>query len=193
MLGKIVAFMIVLSAVTMLFSGNVAETAKSVLDGGQNAVMFCLNTCGSMIFLSGIMGIARKSGLTQSIVKIIKPILKIIIPTASDSEIGVTVTENVVSNLFGLGNSATPAGIRAVKLMFSKNNLDSPDVSVASFVVLNSSSVTLIPSTVLSLRSAYGCVDPFSVIGKIIFIQTVSCAVSLIAVKILFGRKKKYV
>ncbi|MBO5035936.1 MAG: hypothetical protein J6D42_02510 [Clostridia bacterium] len=98
---------------------------------------------------------------------------------------------NIASNAFGLGNAATPMGIKAVELMRKKKDLNSPDRSISAFVVLNTVSVTLIPTTVASMRAAAGSDYPFSITPYVLITQTVSCLVGLLSVFLLCSGKKK--
>ena len=192
MVGYIGAIMIVFSTVFAFFSGRIDDILSSLLSGGSEAINFCLKTCGSICFFSGIMNVAQKSGLTDLFSKIFKPIIKFLFPTAfGESEIENAICMNIASNVFGLGNAATPMGIKAVELMRKKKDLNSPDRSISTFVVLNTVSVTLIPTTVASMLAAAGSDYPFSITPYILITQTVSCLVGLLSVFLLCSGKKK--
>lgn len=192
MVGYIGAIMIVFSTVFAFFSGRIDDILSSLLSGGSDAINFCLKTCGSICFFSGIMNVAQKSGLTDLFSKIFKPIINFLFPTAfGESEIENAICMNIASNAFGLGNAATPMGIKAVELMRKKKVLNSPDRSISAFVVLNTVSVTLIPTTVASMRAAAGSDYPFSITPYILITQTVSCLVGLLSVFLLCSEKKK--
>ena len=192
MIGYIGAIIIIFSTVFAFFSGRIDDILSSLLSGGSDAINFCLKTSGSICFFSGIMNVAQKSGLTDLFSKIFKPIIKFLFPTAfGESEIENAICMNIASNVFGLGNAATPMGIKAVELMRKKKDLNSPDRSISAFVVLNTVSVTLIPTTVASMRAAAGSDYPFSITPYILITQTVSCLVGLLSVFLLCSGKKK--
>lgn len=183
MIGIISAVFIVAGTLYSFFTGGAEAVSSAVLSGGSDAVSFLLKTGGAICFFCGIMKIAEKAGLTSKIAKILRPLLSKIIPSMRSSPgAEEAVCMNVSSNLLGLGNAATPFGIKASKSLFK----GIPDRSLASFVVLNTSSVQLIPSTVASIRAAAGSNSPFDILLPVLISQSVACAAGLIFVRIMF-------
>ena len=125
------------------------------------------------------------------IARLLMPFIRLLFPEYShDKQICEAIAMNMTANLLGLGNAATPIGIKAVELMKKRNNLTSPDRNVSLFVILNTVSLTLIPTTVASVRSSAGAVDPFSVSPYIFIVQTVSCLIGIV-LSLLLCRDRK--
>lgn len=191
MIGYICAVIIVISIIFGFFSGNTEQIVSALLSGGLDAVSFCFKICGSICFFSGFIGIAEQAGVTTLFSTLLRPVLRFLIPSVSDDKATENaVCMNIACNVLGLGNAATPIGIKAVENMRGKNKLSVPDRSVAAFIVLNTASVTLIPTTVAAMRAAYGAPDPFSVTWSIFIVQILSCAVGIISVMLLYPKKR---
>ena len=191
MIGYISVIILVISTFFGVFSGTTDDILSSLLSGGLDTLNFCFRISGSIFFFSGLMNLAKKSGLTKIFSRILSPLIRILFPVASkDPEIEQCICMNIASNFFGLGNAATPIGIKAVELMKKRNNLTSPDRNVSLFVILNTVSLTLIPTTVASVRSSAGAVDPFSVSPYIFIVQTVSCLIGIV-LSLLLCRDRK--
>ena len=163
MMNYIFAAMIIIAAVWGIVSGNSADVSSAMLESGISTARLMLTVAGGMTLWSGIMSIAEKSGLTDIIAGIIRPLLRIIMPgleKGSDAEQYVCM--NISANILGLGNAATPPGIKAMKAMASQNRCPDgrPSGEMVTFAVLNTASVQIIPATVMTLRSAAGSADP---------------------------------
>lgn len=160
------AGMILLSFVCALITGNMDALAQSVIEGAEKAITLIFSMAGMMCLWSGIMNIAEQGGLTRILARLFTPVLSRLMPDyAKDREVMQAVSANIAANLLGLGNAATPLGIEAMKRM-QKNNLlkDAANNSMVVFVVLNTASVQLIPTTIAALRRAAGSQTPFDII-----------------------------
>ena len=136
----------------------------------------------------GIMNIAKKSGLLDKLAKMLTPILKIIFPEVpQNSPCFSYIGTNIMMNMLGLGNAATPFGLKAIKEMQEFNDKkDTASRSMITFLVLNTASVTIMPTTIISLRMLYGSVSPESIIPYIIITSSLSCIIGLIIDRILY-------
>ena len=136
----------------------------------------------------GIMNIAKKSGLLDKLAKMLTPILKIIFPEIpKNSPCFSYIGSNIMMNMLGLGNAATPFGLKAIKEMQEFNDKkDTASRSMITFLVLNTASVTIMPTTIISLRMLYGSVSPESIIPYIIITSSLSCIIGLIIDRILY-------
>lgn len=187
MILKISTVLILFSVVSAVFCGREKELISSFFSGGGDSVTYCLKICGSLCLFSGFMKIAEDSGLTKKVSLFLRPLVKIIMPSALvDEETENAVVMNISSNLFGLGNAATPFGIKAAQNIYLRNGLSSPNRSLASFIVFNTASLCLIPSTVITLRQAYGAAEPADILLPVILVQLVSCAFGLLLVRAVF-------
>ena len=189
MILKISAVLIILSLISSVFCGREKESMDAFFGGGFDTVSYCLKIGGSICLFSGFMQIAEDSGLVRQISRIFKPLVRIIIPSALiDSETESAVVMNISSNLFGLGNAATPFGIKASQNIYKLNKLTAPNRSFASFIVLNTSSLCLIPTTVITLLKSYSASDPYAILLPVILVQMVSCVFGLILVRLVFKK-----
>ena len=183
MIGVIAAIFIIAGAIYSFFTGGAEGVTSALLNGGTEAVTFLLKIGGTICFFCGVMNVAKKAGITERLAKILYPVLSKIIPSMKKSpEAGEAVCMNVSSNLLGLGNAATPFGIKAAKGLFK----GIPDRSLASFVVLNTASIQLWPSTVAAIRAAAGSSSPFDILLPVLISQAVACTTGLLLVRLMF-------
>ncbi len=189
MILKISIVFILISIVSAAFCGREKELIESFFSGGIDSVTYCLKIGGGLCFFSGFLKVAEDSGLTKIVADRLRPLIKLIMPSALVSvETENSVIMNISSNLFGLGNAATPFGIKAAHNMYNLNNMTGPDRSLASFIVLNTSSLCFIPSTVITLRQSYGASDPAGILFPVILVQLISCILGLWAVRVVFKK-----
>ena len=130
----------------------------------------------------GIMSIAKKSGLLDKLAKLITPILKFIFPEIpKDSPCFSYISINIIMNMLGVGNAATPFGLKAMQELQTLNqNKDTASRSMITFIVMNTAAVTIIPTTIISLRVLNKSIDPMSIVPYIIITSTLSCIIGLI-------------
>lgn len=157
-------------------NGTLAAVSTAALEGAGKAIELCLAMAGAMCLWSGVMEVMRRCDLDKGLAKIFQPFLKRILPQASQSrETLAALSGNVSANLLGLGNAATPLGIRAAQYMAAGLNGTASD-ELCRLVVLNTASIQLLPTTVAALRVSYGCRSPFDIL-PCVWISSV-CSVS---------------
>lgn len=141
----------------------------------------------------GIMNIAKKSGLLDKLAKLLTPILKIIFPEIpDDSPCFSYIAVNIIMNLFGVGNAATPFGLKAIREMQVLNDKkDTASRSMITFLVINTASVTIMPTTIIGLRMHYGSINPESILPYIIITSFLSCLGGLIIDRLFYLVRKK--
>lgn len=166
MLGIIWCGMILTSIVCSFLTGRADELAAAVTDGADQGIKLCIAMAGIMCLWSGIMRIADKSGITMFISRCLSPILSRLMPEhPSGGEAMRAVSANITANILGLGNAATPLGISAMKALKKESSLsDIPDHSMIMFVIINTASLQIIPTTAAALRQAAGSTQPYSII-----------------------------
>lgn len=190
MMNFIWSGIILLSIVYSLFSGGAAALTDSVMEGAKSALALIAATAGMMCFWSGIMEVAQASGITAAIAKVFKPVFKLIMPDfAEDNEVCSAVSMNISANLLGLGNAATPLGLRAMSLMNDKNALHIASNPMVMFVVLNTASLQLVPTTVAVLRAENGSIDPMGIITSVWICSAAALLVGIFCAKALEGRR----
>ena len=130
----------------------------------------------------GIMNIAKKSGLLDKLAKLITPLLKIIFPEIpKNSPCFSYISINIIMNMLGVGNAATPFGLKAMESLQELNkNKDTASRSMITFIILNTAAVTIIPTTIISLRVLNKSLNPMSIVPYIIITSTLSCIIGLI-------------
>lgn len=178
--------MIVLSFVCSAFTGKMEELSQSVIDGAEKSVTLVLSMAGLMCLWSGLMRIAEAGGMTRILAKAFSPILSRLMPDyAKDADTMQAVSANITANLLGLGNAATPLGIEAMKRMKKNNPLkNTANNSMVIFVVLNTASVQLIPTTIAALRSASGSKAPFDILVPMWIVSVLALLAGIIPAKI---------
>ena len=182
--------MIIISIIVSIFNGTVSETIDAAFEGAKSAVFTVLSFAGVMCFWTGIMKIAEKSGLSQKIEKLLRPIINFLFPNSGD-EAKNYIAMNMSANLLGMGNAATPMGIKAMSCLDRENaNPLYASDNMCMLVVLNTTSIQLIPTTIIALRVAATSADPFSIILPI-WISSLTAVLSAVSLaKLYFGRKK---
>ncbi|MGN1003765.1 MAG: nucleoside recognition domain-containing protein [Oscillospiraceae bacterium] len=186
-MGIIWSAMVAVSVVCGLATGRIDAVAAGALDGAAQAVELCLSMTGVLCLWMGVMEIMRRSGLSDKLARLLRPVLKRLFPDfAGDKAVMDTVAANVSANLLGLGNAATPLGMEAARLM-SKRTPGVACNSLCMLVVCNTASIQLIPTTVASVRAAAGCAAPFDILPAVWLASAISVTVGIMAAK-LFGR-----
>jgi spore maturation protein A len=182
--------MILISIIISIFNGTVSETINGAFEGAKSAVFTILSFAGVMCFWTGIMKIAEKSGISQKVEKLLKPIINFLFPHTGD-EAKKYIAMNMSANLLGMGNAATPMGIKAMHCldMENKNPICASD-NMCMLVILNTSSLQLIPTTIIALRVAATSSNPFSVILPIWISSLTALLTAVLLAKLYFGRSK---
>lgn len=178
---------IIISIIFAILSGNIKELNNSIFESTSTAVNLCITLVGTMCLWNGIMQIAGKTSAMQKITKILRPIMKLLFPNLKkDSNIYQEISMNMVANILGLGNAATPLGIKAMKSM-QEENKDKKVLTneMATFIVLNTASIQIIPTTVIAIRNSLGSSDPTRIIVPV-WIATICAAIAGITATKLF-------
>ena len=184
--------MVALSLVFGLLSGNLDAVANAALEGARSAVELSLAMAGVLCLWSGVMEIMNACGLSAGLARLFRPLLRRLLPNASrDPETLAAVSANVSANLLGLGNAATPLGIRAARRMARGCGGTASD-ELCRLVVLNTASIQLIPATIASVRAAAGCETPFDILPAVWLASVLSVAAGLTAERLLScGRARR--
>lgn len=186
MLNLIWAAMIIVGVVYGFLTGNAEAVGNACLDSAKEAVTLCITMLGVMGFWCGLMEIATGAGLIQSLTRKIRPFVHWMFPNLpKDHEANNHITTNIIANVLGLGWAATPAGLKAMEALGELNeHRTAASNEMCTFLILNISSLQLIPVNVIAYRSQYGSVNPAAVVGPSIIATTVSTAVAVIYCKI---------
>lgn len=175
---------IVVSLLFSLFSGSFAEISTAALDGASAAVELCIGICGITCLWCGIMEVMTRCGITESISRLLRPVIVRLLPeTRKNAEARQYISSNISANLLGLGNAATPTGIKAITALSHNDGIATNDM--CTFTVLNSASIQLIPVTVAAIRGALGASSPFDIMPAVWITSAVSATVGVAVSKLL--------
>lgn len=192
MLNKIWPVFIIISFVYAIIFGNIEKLNNGIFESTKSAVELCLTFLGTITLWNGIMQIAYKSRLVNNLVKILNPFLNKLFPELKNNEkIKKEISMNIIANIFGLGNAATPLGIKAMTSMqdvnTEKNTLSN---SMMMFIVLNTASLQLIPTTVIAIRTSLKSENPTSIVFPIWCATICSIIVAVLSTKIIIKKSK---
>lgn len=193
MLNSLWAGMILIGIIFAAFTGRIPEITDAALDSSKEAVTLCITMIGVMAFWMGLMEIASKAGMIEKGAKMLKPFVRFLFPEVPEGhKAGEHITTNIIANFLGLGWAATPAGLKAMEEL-GKLNHGSPVASNAmcNFLILNISSLQLIPVNVIAFRSQYGSVDPTAIVGAGIVATAISTETAIIFCKIMDRKKTR--
>ena len=187
MLNIVWPIFIILSFSFAIFTGNLENLNNSIFDSTNSAISLSIDLLGSMCLWSGIMKIASKTSLIENLTKLLAPILNLLFPDLkSNKKIKKEISMNVTANILGLGNAATPLGLKAMKSMQEENrNKDTLSDSMFMFIVLNTASIQLIPTTVIAIRNSLGSQNPTSIVFPTWISTIISALVGIFVAKIV--------
>lgn len=190
MLNIIWPIFIIVSFIYAILNGRVAEVNNSIFESTKLAVELSISLLGTICLWNGIMQIASKTSIVKHLSKLLNPIMKRLFPDIKKEEkVHEEITMNMIANIMGLGNAATPLGLKAMKSMQKKNNdKNRLSNSMAMFIVLNTASIQLIPTTVIAIRSSLGSSNPTAMIVPV-WIATICAAIAaVISAKLLMKK-----
>lgn len=190
MVNKIWGFFIISGIVCYILTGQFEQLNQEILNCGKNSLDMVMKIFPVMALWLGIMNIAKVSGLLEKISKLFYPILGRLFPEIpKNHESFSLMASNIVANMMGLGNAATPFGLKAMKSLQELNpKKDTATRSMITFLVINTSGVTIIPTTIISLRMLYGSSNPTEIVLACILATMLSTISGLIADRFLAKR-----
>ena len=156
--------------------------SNEMLLASSKSIELILTMIPIMCLWLGIISIAKKSGLLDKLAKLLTPLLKILFPEIPKNHKAFSyISINIIMNMLGVGNAATPFGLKVMKELQELNqNKDTASRSMITFIVLNTAAVTIIPTTIISLRMLNKSINPMSIVPYIIITSTLSCIIGLI-------------
>lgn len=193
MLNYLWGFMMLAGILWGAFHGNLAVVTEGALNSAGEAITLCITMLGVMSLWSGVMEIGEKSGLIKSMSRRLGPFLTFMFPDVpKDHKARDEISTNIIANVLGLGWAATPAGLKAMNSLEELNK--TPGVAsdaMCNFLILNISSLQILPINMIAYRSQYGSVNPTSIIGPAIIATLVSTLAAVIFAKAMMGRRVK--
>lgn len=191
MMNMIWAVMILTGIIYAALAGNMEAVTSAAIDSSKEAVSLCITMLGVMSLWVGLMEIARNAGIIQKMTKAISPFIHIMFPEIPENhKARESIATNMIANILGLGWAATPAGLRAMEELAQlerergkKGNIASKEM--CTFLVLNISSLQLIPINIIAYRSQYGSINPAAIIGPGLIATLVSTMAGIIFCKLV--------
>ena len=182
MLNYVWSGLVIVSILCSVFFGNTENLSKALVDSGASSIQLIMTMAGIICIWTGIMKIAVESGLTSIFARVFSPLLRPLFPSLDkNSDAFKSISMNISANLLGLGNAATPFGLKAMEQLHTLNNHgDTASNEMIIFVVMNTASLQLLPTTLASLRQAYGSNAPFEIIVPVWISSACALAAALI-------------
>lgn len=191
MINKIWAFFIIIGIIFCFFTNKADVINEQILNSTTTSLEMALKILPVMALWLGIMNIAKEAGLLDKFSKLIYPILKKIFPDIPKNHESFSyMASNMIANIFGLGNAATPLGLKAMASLQELNKSEKASRSMITFLVLNTSGLTIIPTTVISLRMMHHSKNPTDIVLACILSTLISTICGLIIDNIIARRNK---
>ena len=173
---------VLVSVFFAFFSGTLAQTAAALLTGAESAVTLCMALAGPLALWSGLGKLMERTGMTAALARLLSPVLGWLFPESrADPELAGHLSANVTANLLGLGNAATPMGIRAAGRLRDPRDPTRATDGLCRLVVMNTASIQLLPTTVATLRRTAGCASPFDILPCVWVSSILSVSAGLLA------------
>jgi spore maturation protein A len=177
--------MVAVAILCGLATGRGPEVASAAMEGARAAVDLCVSIAGMLCLWSGVMEVMRRSGLSEQLSRLLRPVLGRLFPEAAgDRRIMDALAANVSANLLGLGNAATPLGIEAARGL-AKRSPGTANDALCMLIVCNTASIQLIPTTVAAVRASAGSAAPFDILPAVWLASALSVCTGILACKLL--------
>ena len=189
MLNLVWPIFIIISFSYAIFSGNLQNLNSSIFDSVESAVNLSITMLGTMCLWSGIINVAANTNIMKMMNKILKPIVRFLFPEIRENKKAQSeISMNMIANILGLGNAATPLGLKAMETLQKENkNKQELSNSMIMLIVINTASIQIIPTTIIAIRSSLGSENPTSIIVPV-WIATICAAIVGITVTKLLIR-----
>lgn len=169
-----------------LLLGNGSAIAAAVPQGAQAGITLAISMAGSVCLWTGVGRVMEHAGITDLLARLIRPLLKRVFPsTQTDPVLSRDLSANICANFLGLGNAATPMGIRAAQRLAQHSRPGIASGELCRLVVLNTASIQLIPANVAAIRASLGCAAPFDILPAVWITSLFSAGLGLLAAVLL--------
>lgn len=190
MLNKIWPFFIIISFIYSIYTGNISNVNNAIFSSAEQTVSLCITMLGTLCLWNGIMNIAVKTSLISKLTKFLKPLIKFLFPDLkNDKKISEEVSMNIIANILGLGNASTPLGLKAISSMQERNKDKSTlSNSMAMFILINTASLQIIPTTVIAIRSSLNSTNPSKIILAV-WVATIAAFLTAVVLGKILSKK----
>jgi len=190
MLNILWAFMLLAAIITGMFTGKIDLVGEAAISGAGEGASLVLGMLGVMCFWTGLMAIAEKSGIIEKVATLLRPITRLLFPRLkkNDPALGAIVM-NMAANLLGMGNAATPLGLRAMRLLDEKNGKKTrASNEMCMFVLINTASLQFLPTTLMLLRQNNGSTNPGEIIVPVWIVSVCALFIAVVSAKLFQKR-----
>lgn len=194
MLNIIWPLFITIAFIFAVITGRLNELNSAIFDSAKDAVEMTITFLGTMCLWNGVMKILQETSIMQKMTKFMSPLMKSLFPKMSpqDKEYK-QITINIIANILGLGNAATPLGLKAMKSLQDKNiEKDILSDNMAMFIVLNTASLQIIPTTVIAIRTSLNSIEPTAIIVPIWCATIAADLTGILVTKLFIKQSKKH-
>ena len=193
MINIIWVLLTVIGILFAMINGTMEEVNEAVFKGASEAVTLCIGLISVLVFWLGMMRIAEHAGLLEKLSQLFRPFVKRLFPEIPTNHPAMGyILSNMMANLFGLGNAATPLGIKAMEqLKVLNGGKDDASRSMITFLVINTASVTLIPTTVIAIRMNYDAASPTDIAWSALLATCLSAITALIIDRLFYYRRSR--
>ncbi|WP_010284334.1 nucleoside recognition domain-containing protein [Bacillus timonensis] len=185
--------MTVIGIIFAVVNGTISEVNEAIFKGASEAVTICIGLISVLVFWLGLMRIAQEAGLLEKLSKLFRPIVSRLFPEVPVNHPAMGyMLSNMIANMFGLGNAATPMGIKAMEQLKELNDgKTSASRSMITFLAINTASVTLIPTTVIAIRMTYKSANPTEIVGPTLIVTVTSAIGAVLIDRYFYYRRVK--
>jgi spore maturation protein A len=176
-----------------MMNGTMAEVNEAIFTGAKEAVALCIGLVSILVFWLGMMRIAEDSGLLSKLSSLFRPLVSKLFPEVPSNHPAMGyILSNMIANMFGLGNAATPLGIKAMEELKELNGgKKETSRSMITFLAINTASITLIPTTVIAIRMNYNSANPTDIVGPTLVATAVSAVAAIFIDRYFYYRRSK--
>jgi spore maturation protein A len=181
MVNWIWLFFIVVGFLVAAINGDVESVTQAAFDGAKNGVTVCFGLISVLVFWMGMMRIAEDAGILHKLARLLQPVVRFLFPSVPKNHPALGyIMSNMSANILGLGNAATPMGIKAMQELQKLNpNKDEASTAMSTLLALNTSSITLIPTTLIAIRMNFNSMNPAEIVGTTLIATIISTTVAI--------------
>ncbi|MNI30011.1 Spore maturation protein A [compost metagenome] len=182
MVNYIWVFFIVVGFIVAALNGNIDAVTQAAFDGAKSGVTVCFGLISILVFWLGMMRIAEDAGILSKLAVMLRPVVKFLFPSIPKDHPAIGyIMSNMSANILGLGNAATPMGIKAMQELQKLNpNKDTASAAMCTLLALNTSSITLIPTTLIAIRMNYNSLNPAEIVGTTLIATIISTLAAIL-------------
>lgn len=191
MINIIWALMAIVGIVYAMFNGTLEDVNEAIFNSAQEAVTLTIYLLSTLVFWLGMMKVAEAGGILKALARLFKPFVKKLFPEIPEDHPAIGyILSNITANMFGLGNAATPMGIKAMEEMKKLSQSNIASRSMITFLALNTSGLTIVPTTVIAVRMQYGSASPTEIVGTTLIATIVSTTFAIIFDRLFYYLEK---